>query len=264
VKLRRLVRRILAKADNMVEWLVWLGFRYAPKQIPLERVTVRVADLPAHLEGFTIGVLSDLHLGVFVTRDFLSRAAARLAAEQPNLAVVAGDFLAGREEYAHLLPEVLAPLGRPYGVLGNWDWEHPENRSDAVRLLVNTGVEAAPGLWLAGVDDVLWGEPSLKAALAGAPPGAVRVLLCHEPDFADEIRPSHRIALQISGHSHGGQIRLPFAGPLMLPTKGRKYHTGLYRAPATQVYTSRGLGVVHLPFRLWCPPEVTLITLVRG
>jgi predicted MPP superfamily phosphohydrolase len=120
-----------------------------------------------------------------------------------------------------------------------------------------------PGLWLAGVDDLQRGKPDLDRALAMAPPDGVRILLSHEPDFANRVRQGHHVALQLSGHSHGGQVRLPFVGPLLLPPGGRKYHTGLNQAPACLVYTSRGVGMVRLPIRFACPPEVTILTLQK-
>lgn len=220
-----------------------------------------VAGLPPHLDGFTIGVMTDLHIGPLVSAGFIRRAAAELADRGPDLVVVAGDFCSTRKA-AHLLVEALEPVGRPFAVLGNWDYKREEvRRTAAVRFLVNQGAEVAPGLWLAGVDDVNFGRPDLEAALAGAPPGAVRILLAHEPDFADRVEARHRIALQISGHSHGGQIRLPFLGAALLPPGGQKYVSGLNHAPHCPVYTSRGLGVAHLPVRIMCPPELTLIQL---
>jgi predicted MPP superfamily phosphohydrolase len=268
VKIRRLFRRYfrrLAHAASRVLRL-FVRHRYAlpAEQIPVERVTVRIPSLPSHLDGFTIGVLTDLHLGPLVAPEFVRAAAEKLAGERPDLVAVTGDFVS-EAEAVDLLGEVLAPVRGAVGVLGNWDFDHAAAMcaQPVVNMLVNRGFEAAPGLWVAGVDEVLLGSPDLDAALAGAPEGAVRVLLCHEPDYADRVERRHRVALQISGHSHGGQVRLPLIGPLLLPPLGRRYVSGMYQAACCQVYTSRGLGCAHLPWRWNCPPEITLLVL-RG
>lgn len=248
-----------------------LGVGVETNRMRLERVAVSVANLPPQLDGLRIGVLSDLHLGPLVPVERGRWAAALLARQRPDIVVVTGDITAVDDpELAQpLIEEALEPVAGAYGVLGNWDFPlYPLPRhvvqQQTVRILVNEGLSPKPGLWLAGLDEGLLGRPDLDRALAGAPPGSVRVLLVHEPDVADWVRPEHQVALQISGHSHGGQVRLPFVGPLLTPRLGQKYVAGLYQAPACQVYTSRGVGVSHLPLRLFCPPEVTLITLHRG
>ena len=111
----------------------------------------------------------------------------------------------------------------------------------------------------------VWGrKPDLEAALAGVPKGAFRLLLCHEPDYAD-IAAARRIPLQLSGHSHGGQVRLPLLGAPILPYLGRKYPIGLQRAgTSTLVYTNVGVGTIAPPVRFNCRPEVTQLTLRRG
>lgn len=255
----KFLRRTLHAVGRVLARLLRWRYSALPR---LERVSVRIPSLPAHLQGFTIGVLTDLHLGPLVSAEYVRAAAERLAAERPDLVVVAGDLVSEDGAVAEL-PRALEPVRGAYAVLGNWDYQAPSLRSQqTVRLLVNAGVEAAPGLWLAGLDDWLFGTPRLDQAVAGAPAGAVTVLLAHEPDQADRVAASHRVALQISGHSHGGQIRVPFIGPLLLPAGGRRYISGLYQAPFCQVYTSRGLGVAHLPLRVLCPPEITLLRLV--
>ena len=110
------------------------------------------------------------------------------------------------------------------------------------------------------MDDVYEGKQDLTKALARIPPSEAIVLLAHELDFAD-YSARFPVDLQLSGHSHGGQVRVPGIGPIILPTLGEKYHTGLNRVGNLQVYTSRGLGVINPPVRLNCKPEVTLITL---
>jgi predicted MPP superfamily phosphohydrolase len=237
-----------------------------PDSVRLERVTVRIPDLPPHLDGYTIGALTDLHLGPLVPIDVVQRAAELLAECRPDLVVVTGDVIS-TPAAADTVDEALAPLCtyNIYGVYGNWDWDPPLrfalHAQTAIRFLQNQGVSPVPGLWVAGVEETLLGRPNIDQAVAGAPDFAVRILLAHEPDYADKVRPDQGIALQISGHSHGGQVRLPFVGPVMLPRSGRKYAAGLNQAAHCQVYTSRGVGVVHIPIRLFCPPEATLITL---
>jgi predicted MPP superfamily phosphohydrolase len=119
---------------------------------------------------------------------------------------------------------------------------------------------AGARLWLSGVDDVLVGKPDLDRALQGIPRNEPVVLLAHEPDFADQAA-KYPVDLQLSGHSHGGQIRLPVVGAVFLPDLARKYPWGLRKIGALTLYTNVGLGTIRIPARLNCPPEVTLFTL---
>jgi hypothetical protein len=118
-------------------------------------------------------------------------------------------------------------------------------------------------IWLCGIADAGTSLPDLNLTIPKAPDGPV-ILMAHEPDFADVVVQHPRfplIDLMLSGHSHGGQIRLPFTGPLVLPPMGRKYPEGHYRFKQMQLYVNRGIGTVGLPFRLNCPPEITVVTL---
>jgi predicted MPP superfamily phosphohydrolase len=118
-------------------------------------------------------------------------------------------------------------------------------------------------LWLAGIDDVLRGRPDLGAAIGKIPANEATILLAHEPDFADEasLLP---IDLQLSGHSHGGQIWIPGIGAPWLPPLSRKYPRGLYQIGKLTLYTNIGIGTIRAPIRINCPPEITLITLRVG
>lgn len=241
------------------------GYAYGveTKRVQFEHRKIHIPALPPHLDGYTIGVLADLHIGPTVDGNWARSVVQRLADMKPDLVVVVGDFI-GSHDHGPAANWVLEPVKGALGVLGNWDYydEFVRQSMTHVNLLVNRGVLAAEGLWIGGVDEPRLGAPDVDRAMAGAPDGAVRILLSHEPDYADEIvRPEHQVALQISGHSHAGQVRLPVVGPLLLPPGGRKYHTGWYQAEHCQVYTSRGLGTAHLPVRLFCPPEVSLLTL---
>jgi predicted MPP superfamily phosphohydrolase len=107
------------------------------------------------------------------------------------------------------------------------------------------------------LDDGWSGNPDLEATLDGAPSDVPVVLLCHEPDLADQYSLDGRVSLQLSGHTHGGQIRLPGVGALILPYLGRKYDLGLYKVNHMLLYTNRGIGVISEPVRYNCPPEIT-------
>ena len=106
--------------------------------------------------------------------------------------------------------------------------------------------------------------PDLSKALEKRPGNVPTLLLVHEPDFADAFSADGTVSLQLSGHTHGGQIRLPGIGALVLPRHGQKYDQGLYRVKDMWVYTTRGIGVIGPPVRLNCRPEITEITLVRA
>jgi predicted MPP superfamily phosphohydrolase len=123
--------------------------------------------------------------------------------------------------------------------------------------------DADNGLWLLGLDDIWVGAGDLEQGMAGVPEESCKLLLVHEPDFADKAA-RHGIDLQLSGHSHGGQVRLPLIGALHLPQWGTNYPIGLRRVSDMWVYTNRGLGVVSPPVRFYCRPEITQLTLVRA
>jgi len=200
---------------------------------------------------------------------------------QPDLVVVTGDFVTapfseGRsrqiraakaiEPCAQLVAQMWAPLGI-HACMGNHDVGTDEAhitdvlQSHGISVLRNRSVPLerdGARLWLAGLDDVLENKYDLKLALKGIPQAEPVVLLVHEPDYAVYVK---NVDLQLSGHSHGGQIRFPLVGAPVLPVMGREYPRGLRRLGPLTLYTNVGIGTIWIPMRLNCPPEVTLITL---
>jgi hypothetical protein len=128
-------------------------------------------------------------------------------------------------------------------------------------VLRNAAAQVTAGLWVAAVDDVWVGAADLDAALASVPGGAPTLLLAHEPDYVEHVAPSGRIALQLSGHSHGGQVRVPLVGPPRLPYLAQTYHSGRYRVEGTWLYVSTGVGLIAPAVRFGCRSEVSLLTL---
>lgn len=280
---RRAVLRYLAAGAGtaVVTGLAAQAFS-EPRRIRVRRVSVPLPALPAALDGLTIGQLSDLHRGPYVSEEHLRRGVEIAASLDPDVMVLTGDFVSVSAEYAASCAGALAGL-RPrdglFAVLGNHDYW--TGQVDVVRrALESRGVEVlgnrsarlrrgGADWWLCGVDDAWAGAPDLGAALAGVPREVFKVLLCHEPDFADTAAQAG-IPLQLSGHSHGGQVIVPGIGPIVLPPHGRKYPIGLQRVPRSRtfVYTNVGLGLiglglgpVRLAVRFNCLPEVTLLTL---
>lgn len=243
-----------------------------PNWPAVEQIGVPLPRLPARLEGLRVAQLSDLHISSYTTARDIERAAALAMRQSPDVIVLTGDFI-WREvwQYAEELVEPLRTLRAPlgvYAVLGNHD--HWEDAALATRVLAEAGVtlllnqavrlETDAPLWLAGLDDVWERKHDMAAALAGAPDDECKLLLVHEPDYADEAA-RYPVDLQLSGHSHGGQINLPGYGRPVLPYLGRKYPAGLYQVGPLALYTNRGIGVIAPPVRFNCPPEVTLLTL---
>lgn len=254
------------------------GYRYTSQieteWLEVESVQIPLKNLPSALEGFKIAQLSDLHLRPFTTLEFLQKAVDRTNQLQADLVVLTGDFVSREAEAIFELAPVLAGLNPKYGLyaaLGNHDlWSNQAVvraglAEQGIPVLQNAGRSIGVGpaqLYLAGVDDVWSGQPDLNSALADAPPEVPVILLAHEPDLADRFVADGRVSLQLSGHTHGGQVRLPGIGALVLPRFGKKYDLGLYRVGDTWLYTNRGLGVVGPPIRFNCRPEITEITLI--
>ena len=246
--------------------------------VDVEERTFRLQRLAERLSGLRIAQLSDIHLSRFTTVDQLMAAVTRVNELQPDLVVLTGDYVGHESRFATGLIEPLRMLEPPaYAVYGNHDlWTDRDAVGAAlaetpVTLLVNQSREAAPGLMIAGLDDAWSGHPRPQLALANSPLDYTNILLCHEPDYIDTVsRESMPVALQLSGHSHGGQVRLPTTRPdgnglatraPLLPHMATKYPIGHYHVGSYQLYTNRGLGVWPLPFRFNCRPEITFLTL---
>jgi predicted MPP superfamily phosphohydrolase len=235
---------------------------------------------PERLDGFTVALLSDFHYDPYFSTHPLHAAIPMVNRLRPDLIVLAGDFVSlplfgddqkgalAAEPCARLLRQMTAPHGL-WAVMGNHDaGTDPEHVTRAlqaqnIQVLANRSQAIERNgarIWLAGVNDVLNGTADLAQTVRGIPAGEAVILLAHEPDFADEAS-RFLIDLQLSGHSHGGQIRLPLLPPLYLPELAKKYVWGTYYVGALTVYTTAGLGTVAVPMRLNCPPEITLLTL---
>jgi predicted MPP superfamily phosphohydrolase len=241
--------------------------------LTVDEVSLPIDGLPPVLDGFTIAQISDIHLRPFTKPEFVQEAVELTNNLGPDLIVLTGDYVWKDLEAIYELTPILANLDARhgvFGVLGNHDiWTDREVvlqafQSEGLPVLVNQGVPInrdSGSLFLAGLDDGWSGQPDLDAALDNRPANAIVVLLLHEPDLADQYAHDGRTAVQLSGHSHGGQIRLPRVGAPVLPYLGRKYDMGLYRVNDMWLYTNRGIGVTNEPFRINCPPEITLFTL---
>jgi uncharacterized protein len=241
---------------------------------------------PSGLDGFTIALLSDFHYDPYFSVHPLHASIGMVNGLHPDLIALTGDFVtismfsrdkidkpaaAAAEPCSLLLGQMQARHGL-WAVLGNHDFYSDPDRvtsalsAQGIRVLRNqsAAIEAnGARFWLSGVGDVLGEAADLNAALHDVPAEDATVLLAHEPDFADEVAQQRRIDLQLSGHTHGGQVRFPFLPPLYLPDLGKKYVWGLYKVGPVTLYTNRGLGTYGLPVRLNCPPEITLLTLRR-
>ncbi|MCL4302894.1 MAG: metallophosphoesterase [Anaerolineae bacterium] len=255
-----------------------VGYGYSiqvePSWLSVEQVEIPIKKLKPALEGFKIVHMSDIHLHPYTQLEFVRKAVAKANTLQPDLVVLTGDYVLESAESIFELAPALASLNSKYGIfasLGNHDlWTNAEVvlaglRQAGLPVLVNDGVALGVGsdlLYLAGLDDGWSGQLDLSAALAKLPQDAPVILLAHEPDLADNFALDGRISLQLSGHSHGGQVRLPGIGAPILPHLGRKYDQGLYRVRDMWVYTTRGIGLGPVPTRFNCPPEITEITLI--
>lgn len=267
----------------------------------MERVELRYSTLPQDLDGFTFGFLSDFHLGGWVKTELIESAFELMAKERVEFLLHGGDYLwvpdtygKGRfdtfinntfsgtndEELAESIFDTIAKISSKYsfpfgsyGVLGNHDrWSNASACYEylpkgGIALLENTVSNIQSGsarIELFGSADYWTGVPTLPQY--SREKNVFRILLTHNPDFAAYAYhkkgcPFH---LSISGHTHGGQVKLPFIGALSYNITDRRYGEGLVDYGETKLYTSRGIGVVEVPFRTLCPPEATVFTLRRS
>jgi uncharacterized protein len=250
-------------------------------EISVQKVTVTLPRLPDAFRGLTIAQVSDFHYAEYTEAYFIKQVIERVNQLKPDVVAFTGDFITTgfwsqpdmlrfTGECAEILSRVDCPLR--YAVLGNHDCQknlYCHAMSEAleqhnITLLENRAVPLerdGARLWFAGLGDVMVHRNRLDKAIPTASnDGEPVVLLVHEPDILPQVA-RYNVDLMLSGHTHGGQVRLPFLPPMFLPELGKHYVNGLYRLGPTQLYVNRGIGTVGLPFRLNCPPEITLITL---
>jgi predicted MPP superfamily phosphohydrolase len=242
----------------------------------VEEVVVKLPGWPKALEGYTIAQVSDIHAGLFVGEREVSEGFSRVRDLRPDLVVATGDLLDFDARYAPWIARRLGDLrGRDgvVAVLGNHDYYAgftlviPAMRAAGVDVLVNEGRTIRPadggGFSLLGVDD-LWAArsggvgPDLDRAIAMVKPGAPRVLLAHQPNFLPVAR--GRVGLQLSGHTHGGQINPGFRPADFV----MRYVAGRYEEDGTTLWVNRGFGVAGPPSRIGAPPEVTKVVIVSA
>jgi predicted MPP superfamily phosphohydrolase len=272
-RLERSINRFVSREVHpRLTWIHGTYDRTLRERLQLSEATLTLPELGAGLDGCRVLLATDLHAGPLVSEGALRATVDRLASLAPDLILIGGDFVTARVEEVEIACRALAGLSAPLGVFGV-PGNHDHYACDlatldrgladsGITLLVNRSVSvsrARATLRLAGVDDWNVGRPDLDAALVDCRPGEPIVLLSHNPDAAIEAA-RRGVAAVLSGHTHGGQIRVPGL-PVLVRMSRYRLDEGRYRVGNTEVVVSRGLGVVGLPIRIACPPEAVLLTL---
>jgi uncharacterized protein len=277
----RLTRRSFFKlsATALAGWGLYAG-EIGRHELSIDEITIHLTRLPDAFRGMRIVQVSDFHYAEFSEAYFLREVVEHVNRLRPDLVVLTGDFVSFGplpHSYARAhAPECAAIVGgiicpQRYAIMGNHDsvvgarYVIGPLREHGIPTLVNAAVALerdGQRLWLAGLgsacEDESHPEKAIpKSALAA---GEAIIVLAHEPDIFPDIA-KFNVDLMLSGHTHGGQVRLPFLPPLQLPVLGRNYVEGLFRQGSTQLYVNRGIGAVGVPFRLNCPPQISVLTL---
>jgi len=253
------------------------SFFVEKNNLELTHVPIASPRLPASFSGIRILHLSDIHFGFFYDVEQLHELMVQIQSLKPDIICFTGDLIdreltqSDAESVSNIFKQLVAPYGK-FAVLGNHDyWGNTEwvkecLRNSGFRLLMNEMAVVRKGdevIYVSGVDDLLGGTPDLSQIFnkGALDPDGFHMMLVHEPDYANELA-AHPVDLQLSGHSHGGQVNLPFVGPLITPPLSKKYPSGLYQINhRLTLYTNRGIGTTILPFRFYCRPEMTILEL---
>lgn len=248
-----------------------------PIWFDITEVSLTLPRLPKTFNGYKILQISDIHAGEQFMPDHLEEVVEKILELKPDIVLITGDFVYSSplmtDEILNETRILLSQLSESipvFAVMGNHDhwWDVTRVRE----MLANANIKElandfftiqknADMLHLCGVDDFYERKSKLEPILARLPEAGCAILMAHEPDFADKSSAVERFDLQVSGHSHGGQVVIPFLGALVLPNYGRKYPSGLYKIGKMYQYTNRGLGMVFPYVRFMCRPEITVFTL---
>lgn len=255
---------------------IFYSMKIEPHNLDVTQVSIPIKGLAEQFEGYRIVQFSDIHCDSWMGRERLQTVVDLVNAQSPHLIAITGDYVTKGNQVDRWADDLIPPLQSlrasdgVVAVLGNHDhWTNASAVRDILKssrlhelnndsfLIERDGKRLAIG----GVDDVWERKADLDKVIASLPDNAPAILLAHEPDFADRVAATGRFALMLSGHSHGGQVRLPFIGAPVLPYLGEKYSMGRYQVGNMIQYTNRGVGMIPPTLRFGCPPEITVFTL---
>ncbi|MFS0752002.1 metallophosphoesterase [Oceanobacillus sp. 1P07AA] len=247
-----------------------------PSLLKVTEEPIHFPNIPTAFHNFKIIQFSDTHIGFHYELDQFKELAMKINQLQPDLILFSGDLVDKPNQYywdqeiVEILQSMKAEYGK-YWIYGNHD--HGGYGTEIVKDIMEAGDfillqnESVPiskdGSYftLAGIDDVMLGKPDLKTALENQQENDFTILLSHEPDFAD-ITKNYPVQVQLSGHSHGGQVRFPFIGDLYTPPYAEKYVQGKYEIHQNfSLYVNSGIGTTRLPYRFLCKPELHMYKL---
>lgn len=257
----------------------YYSLEFEPSWVDISKVEIFLPNLPKSFHNYKILQLSDLHIGGWMNRLHLEDVLVHVREQEPDLIIITGDFVIGHswsdeiEQASIDFIEVMAPLALEYriiSVMGNHD--HWTDVLKVKSMLETSGIislqndiyrltKNSEDLYVAGLDDVSEGKHRLEDIEAKLPQNARALLLVHEPDYIRTTAPTKLFLMQFSGHSHGGQVVIPFLGPPVLPRWGRRFPSGLYQVEGMYLYTNRGVGMTSPFVRINCRPEITVFTL---
>jgi predicted MPP superfamily phosphohydrolase len=263
---------IAVVAGAAIAW--WARFVH-PYRTQLTHVIMPLPRKHAQLDGLTIAFVTDTHVGPHFRTDDLRPTLDYLRRSQPDILILGGDYVSESPRFIDPSVEALEDMASTpklgtWAILGNHDVANTRERvvesleAAGITVLVNEAarVETDRGpLWLVGIDDAILGSPDLPKAFGGIPADEPTVALWHEPDRAERVVPYDPLFM-LSGHTHGGQVRLPLVAGAAAPVLGKRFQLGRYDVQGMPLYVSAGIGMYRPPVRLNCPPEVIMITLL--
>lgn len=241
------------------------------RSLDIVRVDCPLAERFRHLDGYKVALLSDFHFDDWGDANLVAAAVQAANDFNPDVIIMPGDFVSHDSAEVEPLTEILSDLKSAngvFGVLGNHDFD--SGPKSVTKTLEKGGVHVLRGetsdlgdVVIAGFDSATRRRADFEILNPDQTGGKPVIAGWHEPDAFDWVSKRPDLVLQVSGHTHGGQVRIPGLKPVILPNMGRKYVEGLYQKDDSSLYVTRGIGAMGIPIRFNCPPEATLITL-RG
>lgn len=221
-------------------------------------------------------LLSDFHFDPMHETDYVEKCIRRANELHADVAFFTGDFISNHskriDDLSLILGRIHAPCGA-FACLGNHDYADGANvivqslKRQGIETLQNQHTRVQCGsnsIVVAGLQSAWSSRPSWPEASRGMSVNDRAIVLVHEPDYVKNLHPDKRAALQLSGHTHGGQVCIPGLGPLRRPPWGKNYTAGLYDVNGMALYVTRGIGTMHLPLRFFCPPEITCLNITNS